>query len=141
MMELAEETSSRGQLLVAEDDPDMRHLIATILQKDGYEVVEAANGVDLLSWIQLTYRNSTRSPFDAIVSDINMPDLSATEVLEALRCQPTRSPVILITAFGDPETRQAAYDLGVHMVVDKPFDPNWLRAAVRSAISQNEPRP
>jgi len=128
----------KPHVLVVEDDADMRRLIAAVLRQDGYAVVEASGGVDLLDWVELT-TGTHRGFFEAIVSDINMPDLSALEALEALRARPWKTPVILITAFGDSATRERADGLGVAMVLDKPLDLDALRAAL-SAVARRRPK-
>jgi len=110
-------------VLVAEDDPDMRRLVATLLRMAGHRVVEASDGTEVLSHIG-------SAPIDVIVSDINMPGLSGLDLIAALREARRRTPVVLITAFGTDEMRTIAADLGAVAVLDKPFAPEDLRTAV-----------
>jgi DNA-binding response OmpR family regulator len=126
-------------VLVAEDDADLRHLIAATLRLDGYEVVEAEDGADLQDWADLALWNSRRAPLDAVVTDLHLPRFTALEVLAKLRGKPWKTPVILITAFGDAGARRKAHDLGVQIVLDKPIELNDLRAIVCSVI-RREPR-
>jgi CheY-like chemotaxis protein len=114
------------RILVAEDDPDMRRLVAAMLRRDGYQVVAVASGVAML-------RRMPES-FDAIVSDIQMPDLTALEVLEALRCREIATPVVLMTAYGSETSRMEASALGAFAVLDKPLDWDALRTTVRQAV-------
>ena len=118
-------------ILLAEDDPDLRRLIATALRYDGFQVIEASDGRDLLDrmcdWMLY------RWPFEElslILSDIRMPGLSGTQVVSSLRRSHWRTPVILMTAFPDPAIDREARALGVANVFSKPFEIDDLRTAV-----------
>lgn len=125
---------ARRRVLVAEDDPSLRRLIAAVLRDAGYEVVEAQDGVQLLEQIERQLAGQrARSDSFVVVTDVNMPGLTGLDVLAILRCAFARTPVVLITAFGDAETRSEARDLGAVTVLDKPFDVNVLRAVVEEA--------
>lgn len=123
----------RTRVLLADDDPDLRRLLSLTLRRAGYEVVEAADGVELLDRIEATI--AKRDYFGVIVADVNMPGLTGLDVLAALRCTSWTTPVILITAFGDPATKAEADDLGA-TVLDKPLDLDGLRTAVRAAVER-----
>ena len=122
-------------MLLAEDDGEMRALIAEALTRDGYEVVEVADGEQLLDRIESAVRANRRHYFAVVISDIRMPRLSGMDVLAVLRCAYWRTPVILITAFGDAETHSEALELGAAATFDKPFDLDELRRAVHQAVS------
>jgi len=131
-------TTRSAKVLLAEDDTEMRKLLAWGLQKDGYEVVEAENGLELLEYLEpsLFYPpTSGRIPeYDIIISDIRMPGLSGLEVLAGVRKRDKATPVILITAFGDETTHKEAKELGASAVIDKPFDIDALREIIRAII-------
>ncbi len=110
-------------VLLAEDDIELRKLIAATLRADGYEVVEVANGMELLDALELMV--GRQLPY-AIVSDIRMPMLSGMDVLAVIRASATEVPVVLITAFGDVDTHLEAHDLGAVAILDKPFDMSAL---------------
>ncbi|MFH1016894.1 MAG: response regulator [Pseudomonadota bacterium] len=122
------------RVLVAEDDDEMRKLITSSLRKDGYEVWEARNGMEFLSYLSAfdtTISHYTRKePPDLIVTDVRMPGLSGLEVLEGLRQMNWAVPVVLITAFGDEATHAEAERLGVVAIFDKPFDLYEFRGAI-----------
>lgn len=118
----------------------MRALLASILRQDGAEIVEAGRGIDLLEWAELMVWASERERFDAIISDVQMPDLSALDVLSKVPRMPRITPVVLVTAFGDEATRQKAYALGVEMVLSKPVRPDDLRALARSLAGRRSGR-
>ena len=130
----------KQRALLVEDDADMRHLLAWMLRKEGFEVVEGDGGVELLDWMNRTSSAPWDHFFDLIVSDINMPDLTAIEVMAALRCRAVSAPVILVTAFGNDETRREARELGVCAVLDKPLGREDLRAALRAVSGRRDGR-
>jgi DNA-binding response OmpR family regulator len=127
-------THDRAILLV-EDDPEMRELLAAVLRREGYRVYEAEDGDRALEWLGPGFlgRKPDQLPA-AIVSDIWLPYCSGMEILESARFAPRRLPVVLITGFGDAETHRRARELGAVCVLDKPFTMDALRAAVRIAI-------
>jgi len=111
------------RVLLAEDDDEMRRLIAETLRKDGYQVMEAPNGKDLMSVVEELQNSEGRSTVaDVIISDIRMPGMDGLEVLKEFRRRDLTMPFILITAFGDEETHRRAEELGATAIFDKPFD-------------------
>jgi CheY-like chemotaxis protein len=125
----------KPRVLVVDDDPDMRRLVVWRLRSDGYDVVEAADGVDLLRILQSSIWRDGPDPLDAIVSDIQMPDLTAFEVLGALPDREYGPPVVLMTAYGADRARPEGSALGAVAVLGKPLDWSKLRASVRRAVS------
>lgn len=124
-----------ARVLLAEDDREMRMLLASALRRLGYEVVEAEDGAQLLDYLG----SSLISPEwfsrpDIVVSDIRMPYWSGLDVVAGLRRAVQAIPVILITAFGDTETHHRARILGIAAVLDKPFDVSDFIAAVRARV-------
>jgi DNA-binding response OmpR family regulator len=125
-----------ARVLLAEDDTAFRELLAEVLRRSGYEVLEAANGEELLDHVAFgLMRGESFRTFDLIVSDIRMPRHTGLEILTGMRSANLSVPVILITAFGDAETHRMAYELGAR-VLDKPFDMTELELAVAAAVSQ-----
>lgn len=120
-----------ARVLVAEDDPDMRKLVVEALRKDGHDIQQAADGVELLVRIaQECHRNASLASVDVVVSDIRMPGYSGHEIMERLFDARWRIPLILMTAFGDDDTRRRAERLGA-ILFDKPLRLEELRAAVK----------
>ncbi len=93
------------RVILAEDDRTLRRLIASVLRHEGYEIVEARDGIEVLQQIEemLAGRGERANSF-LIVTDVCMPGLSGLDVLAILRCAHATTPVILITAFGDEKT-------------------------------------
>jgi DNA-binding response OmpR family regulator len=120
--------------VVAEDDPEMRALVAQCLRLDAHDVVEIENGARLLVRIGRQYRSSEpEQRIDLLVTDLRMPIVTGLAILRGLRAAHCSTPVILMTAFGDDAIRREAAELGA-VLLDKPFAMSELRAAVRSLL-------
>lgn len=137
--------SSHGRLLhtrklsvvVADDDPDARELLTSALASDGYLVVEARDGYELLG---LLAASVTHAPghvaVDAIVTDVMMPGFSGLDVLTAVQRHLDGIPVLVVTAFGDARVCRIAEALGSVAVLSKPFDLDDLRTTLANAIAR-----
>ncbi len=134
---MSEATANTRQLLpcvlLAEDDPELLSLLASVLEGEGYEVVRLSDGasLDAALWDS---EWSTLPPMALVVSDIRMPVCSGLEVLEELRRAGRVQPTILITAFGDRATHERARELGAVAVLDKPFELEALVDLVRATV-------
>jgi DNA-binding response OmpR family regulator len=120
------------RILLAEDDAEMRSLVSSQLREDGYDVIEARNGVELVRAIHRF--ESIFVPVHLVITDIRMPGFDGLEVLEYLRYANLAMPVIVMTAFGDSRTHITARANGAALVLDKPFDLDALRAAVARLV-------
>jgi DNA-binding response OmpR family regulator len=120
-----------AHVAVAEDDPDMRGLVANALRRDGYQVVELEDGAGLRSEVA----EPSSGPIDLIVSDIQMPVVNGLTVLRGLRESRSTVPVVLMTAFGDDSVRKEAVRLGA-VVFSKPFKLDELRSTVRTLLEE-----
>ncbi len=117
------------RVILAEDDADMRRMLAGVLVADGYEVIEAPDGDELIDRLhEIAGRPHGRDTVAVILADVRMPRLDGLDVLAALRCAGWRTPVILMTAFGDDTVHAEAKKLGAVEVLDKPFGMDELRA-------------
>jgi two-component system OmpR family response regulator len=128
------ESSPRPALsvLVADDDEDMRTLIAETLRRDGHHVGEARDGVDLLERLGEALDDPSRRAV-VVVTDVLMPNLSGLGVLAALRRSRWQVPVILMTALEDESVITVAERFGAVTVFKKPVDVDDLRTAVLNA--------
>jgi DNA-binding response OmpR family regulator len=125
----------RRLILLVEDDPAMRRLLATALRRDRHRVVEVANGDDALDWLGPGVLEGWLEQLpDLVISDIRLPYFSGLEILEGLQVASDRIPVILITGFPDDETLARARELGAYCVLEKPFELDAFREAVRGAL-------
>jgi DNA-binding response OmpR family regulator len=125
-----------ARIMVAEDDFEMRRLVADCLRKEGYEVHEVADGAELLLRIEDSFfLRRVSAPIDLFVTDIRMPVYTGLEIVLGLRQAGMHMPVVIMTAFGNPETRERAERLGA-VLLDKPFKMEALRAVVRRLLRQ-----
>lgn len=124
--------SPSRRIVVAEDDREMREMIASVIAADGYEVIQAGDGNELVNRLAaVAAEPHGRATVAAIICDIRMPRLDGLDVLAVLRCARWYTPVILITAFGDEAVHHEAHHLGASEVLDKPFALERLRDLVR----------
>jgi DNA-binding response OmpR family regulator len=117
---------SAGRVLVADDDRDVRNLVRALLERAGYEVVEAADGGECL-------RALHESRPDLIVLDVRMPVLDGWEALERIRAI-ADVPVLMLTVHGDELDRVRGLRAGADDYVQKPFGRQELLARVMSLL-------
>ncbi len=118
-----------GSILVIDDDPQIRSLIARLLGPAGYLVDEAATGEEGLASLQA-------GRHDLVLLDMQLPDLSGHDVLIAIRAEPrTRlTPVVMITGAATQHHKLKAIEAGVTDFLAKPFSPEELSARVRALV-------
>ncbi|MEO8380661.1 MAG: response regulator [Acidobacteriota bacterium] len=122
-----------GRVLVAEDDPNIRRLVITMLRRSGLTVDAARDGEEAKELMSMTrYR--------VLVTDLNMPRMSGWDLIAWLRRQPDRCPasVIVISACERGSLKKLDPDV-VKAVLVKPFDAFALAAYVRSAAERSAP--
>lgn len=110
------------QALVADDEALIRWSVAETLTGLGMEVRQAADAAATLEAI-----DAAGEPFDVVVLDLRMPDVDDLSLLTKVRRLLPSATVILMTAFGSPEIISFAQELGVHAVLNKPFELDHLR--------------
>jgi CheY-like chemotaxis protein len=118
-------------VIVAEDEPDVRRLVAVALRGLGYEIIEARSGAELLDQLgdSLLDGDPDARP-DVIISDVRMPGLTGMEILAGLRQAEWPTVIVLMTAYADQHTREEAARLGADAFFEKPFDIDDLTTAV-----------
>jgi len=119
------------RIVLAEDDASLRELLASALEYEGYDVVRASTGNELIDHVRRIA--GRRDKVDLVVSDVRMPTLSGLAVLKLLRDAEFDVPVILITAFSDVWTRREAGEYGA-ILLDKPVSLRTLRGEVAKAL-------
>jgi type IV pilus assembly protein PilB len=126
----AESAPGPVRVLVADDDAQMRRLIRRVLERDGFEVMEAGDGLDALELAQ-------QGGPELVILDLDMPRLDGFGVLEELRGQVRTAclPVIVLTA-QHGETEEKALDLGAHDYLSKPVQTRSLVARVRAVLKR-----
>ncbi|MBN2361898.1 MAG: response regulator [Deltaproteobacteria bacterium] len=108
--------------MLAEDDRQMRLLLAQTLREQGYEVIEAHDGEEMLRMLDIdAIENGLVPAVDLVVADIRMPGATGLDVLASLRQIDWHTQVILISAFAGQEVHDEARRLGAVAVLAKPF--------------------
>jgi len=131
--DLAEEVKGKRpiRVMLAEDDADLRRLLACILRKDGYEVIEVKDGTELVDQMASSLLDvGSLEPIDLLISDIRMSGWTGLQVLASIRDTDWAFPVILITGYRDSIALTEASRLGATAGFLKPFAINDLRTAV-----------
>jgi DNA-binding response OmpR family regulator len=129
------------RILLAEDDKEMRSLLALMLRKEGYQVRECMDGLSLLDMLSSFFLpDEEHENFDLIISDIRMPGVTGMEILMGANELDDFPPIILITAFGDKETHVLAERLGAVALFDKPFDIDEMLEKVRAILPPRHDR-
>ncbi len=122
-------------MLVADDEEDIRALVAFGLKRAGYEVITAADGAEALALA------TTRLP-DVVVLDMMMPKATGLEVTRSLRGQDTTKgiPVIILTARVQEADVARGVEAGADDYVKKPFSPHDLQTRVQALLERQAAR-
>jgi CheY-like chemotaxis protein len=116
------EPAGRGLVLLVEDDDEMRKMLAFVLTRHGFRVIQLRDGAEALEYLgDVVLGGSREKTPQLLLTDHRMPGFCGLDVIEAARLAGLNIPAILITAFGDPETHERAEALGATPVLDKPF--------------------
>jgi two-component system KDP operon response regulator KdpE len=120
-------TSDQQKILVVEDDKSLRLTLTATLKAEGYFPTEAG------SVTSARQRIDQQRP-DLIILDLGLPDQDGMQLLSGLRANRDLTPIIVLTARGDEDSKVKALDLGADDYVTKPFGVAELLARVRSAL-------
>ena len=123
-----------SDVLVVEDEPDIRNLIVHHLARDGFRCRTAGTGAEALTRVRAAVP-------DLVVLDLMLPEMSGLEVCRRLRGDPATAavPIIMLTAKADEVDRIVGLELGADDYVAKPFSPKELVARVRAVLRRARP--
>jgi DNA-binding response OmpR family regulator len=124
-------------LLLIEDDHRLAHMVGEYLQQSGFEVVHAANGLTGLRQLQ-----EATTPVTLVLLDLMLPDIDGLEVCRRIRALPStlaQTPVLMLTAKGDPMDRIVGLEIGADDYLPKPFEPRELLARIRAVLRRHQP--
>jgi DNA-binding response OmpR family regulator len=118
-------------VLLVEDEDALRRVVRDLLERDGFVVYEAGDGVVALDEID-------RAAPDIIVLDLNLPRLDGYGVLSHLRSRPATKdiPVIVLTAKGDEDSEVRVFEYGATEYLTKPFRPRALIARLNALLER-----
>lgn len=130
--ELASETTSSRRILVADDDPAILRLVATILEKENYMVVTARDGREAYKILQ------TDQDFVAGIFDVVMPHISGPELVKYMKSDRrlVTIPVMMMTAEQDPKLSSDSFAAGAMVFLPKPFTTAQLQIMLTMLIGK-----
>jgi type II secretory ATPase GspE/PulE/Tfp pilus assembly ATPase PilB-like protein/CheY-like chemotaxis protein len=122
------------RVLLVDDEDSLRKVLKDLLEREGYEVSEARDGVQALDQVD-------RVGPDVIVLDLNLPGLDGYGVLAQVRSRPATAliPVIVLTAKGDEDNEVRVFELGADDFLQKPFRARALAARLEAVLSRRRP--
>ena len=121
------------RLLIVDDDTELCSLLGEFLQREGYVVQCAHDGLNGLEQAQ-------QGGYDLIILDVMLPGIDGFEILKKLRSE-SKVPVLMLTARGQDVDRIVGLELGADDYLPKPFNPRELSARVKAILRRTEPRP
>lgn len=123
------------RVLVVEDEPLMRWSLAETLSAAGHTVVEVDDGASALRLLGDT------QPVDVVLLDFRLPDTIDLRLLADIRARVPRTPVVMMTAYGNPALTTDARKLGAYDVLEKPFDIYSVERVLEDAYDASHPPP
>ena len=121
--------TEKVRVLIADDDDGIRFTIRAIMEKEGYEVHEAADGEEAV-------QKALQSPYDVIILDVRMPRRDGLEALREIRRRKIDSVVVMITAHGAAQVGMEAVRAGAYDYFNKPFELDEFRIVIRRALER-----
>ncbi len=122
--------ASPKRVLVADDDPVMRHLVTTMLKQREYEAVVAKDGREAYRILQ------TDSRFSAAILDMSMPFLEGLDLIRHMKSERRLMsiPIMMISAEQDLKLMASSFSAGATAFLPKPFTPDQLQSAIRMLL-------
>ncbi len=117
-----------SKILIVDDDPHIRQLARTFLQQAGFDIVEAADGVEALDALRA-------GGADLVILDLMLPRMDGWEVCRRVRAA-GETPVLMLTARGETSQKVRGFELGADDYLVKPFEPLELVARVRALLKR-----
>jgi FixJ family two-component response regulator len=124
---MAEETPSRGEIFVVDDDPAVRETLSTVLSAGGYKVICFADGAALLAVAR------SRTP-SCVLLDVHIPGKSGLDILKELHGEDYPAPIFMISGLGDIAMAVTAIKSGALDFIEKPFRGSEIVARLDEAI-------
>ena len=119
-----------SRILVVDDDPSTRFVLRLILEKEGYEIIEAPHGEAALDVIR-----SDPLP-DVVMTDLMMPIMGGLELIQRLRAEPRTASIRIVVVSSNPEAARSLKASGlVDAIIGKPFDAAILAGGIRAVAN------
>jgi len=123
---------TKGRILIVDDERSMREMLEIFLGREGYDTKSCGSVSDALSIMEKT------PTFDLVISDINMPGLTGLDLLRKISENFPSLPVIMITAYGSPDSAVQAMKLGAVDYITKPFRIEEIKARISAAVERRQ---
>ena len=121
----------KKQILVADDEPNLRLVLRAQLEREGYEVQLVADGEEALRWLKDNH-------VDLLITDLKMPKVDGMALMQSALVADEHLPVVMITAHGTVDNAVQALKLGAFDYLQKPFEQTELLAVARKALKTRE---
>ncbi len=119
------------RLLIAEDELDLAEALTVFFEKNHFSVDAVNDGFS-------AYEYGVSGEYDAIILDIMMPKMNGIEVLQKLRSEGVKTPIMMLTAKGQKDDRIIGFNAGADDYLPKPFEPDELICRVRAMLRRSE---
>ncbi len=119
------------QILVVDDEPNLRRVLSAQLTREGYEVFVAEDGEHALTMLEEHH-------LDLVITDLKMPKVDGMELLRRALALDPELPVVMITAHGTVDNAVEALKTGAFDYITKPFDQAELRSILRKALKSRD---
>ncbi len=119
------------RLLIAEDELDLAEALTVFFEKNHFSVDAVHNGFD-------AYEYASTGEYDAVILDVMMPKMDGIQVLEKLRQEGVKTPIMMLTAKGQKSDRITGFNAGADDYLPKPFAPDELLSRVRAILRRSE---
>lgn len=119
------------RLLIAEDELDLAEALTVFFEKNHFSVDAVNDGFS-------AYEYGSSGEYDAIILDVMMPKMNGIEVLQKLRSEGIKTPIMMLTAKGQKDDRIIGFNAGADDYLPKPFEPDELICRVRAMLRRSE---
>ena len=135
-MTLADSMEKPDNILIVDDDPEIRRLLADYLARNGFDALTARDGREM-------WQTLDRHVVDLIVLDLMLPDTDGLTLCRDLRAKPAHSsiPVLMLTARGEETDRIIGIEMGADDYMVKPFNPRELLARIKTILRRTRSLP
>lgn len=119
------------KILIVDDDEDLCNIFKQVLEEEGYNISTARDGQQALA-------EATKTHFDLIITDKNMPQMGGVRLLKSIRKVDPTVKVVMITGFGGKQSYINAMELGADEFLNKPLSIKDLKKFVSNVINNNQ---
>ena len=123
------QTDSRKRILIVDDDQNIREFLTNLLDSLGFDTIEESNPLSVIRTIK------KENP-DLLTLDLRMPGASGLQIVNALKRERIKLPIVVLSGYLDQENTRQLIDLGVTHIVSKPFKSAMLAQHIESALQK-----